>query len=84
VATIFYLFYLSNPAIIFSIHNIKKRQMSILSILITLIVCGVILWAINEYIPMDGKIKKLVNIVAIISLIVWLVRVSGILNYLNF
>lgn len=58
--------------------------MSILSILITLIVCGVILWAINEYIPMDGKIKKLVNIVAIISLIVWLVRVSGILNYLNF
>ena len=58
--------------------------MSIISILITLIICGVILWAINEYIPMDGKIKKLINIVAIIALIIWLIKVSGILNYLKF
>ncbi len=32
--------------------------MSLISLVITLIVVGVLLWLVNTYIPMDGKIKK--------------------------
>ena len=32
--------------------------MSLISLAVTLIVIGVLLWLVNTYIPMDGKIKK--------------------------
>jgi hypothetical protein len=32
--------------------------MSLIPIVVTLIVVGVLLWLVNTYIPMDGKIKK--------------------------
>ena len=38
--------------------------MSLVTIVITLIVVGVLLWLANTYIPMDGKIKKVLNIPA--------------------
>jgi hypothetical protein len=33
----------------------------LIQLVIVLVVVGVILWAINAYIPMDGKIKTIVN-----------------------
>ena len=32
--------------------------MSLISVIVTLIVVGVLLWLVNTYIPMDGKIKR--------------------------
>lgn len=57
--------------------------MGILTILFVLIVFGVVLWAINTYVPMDGKFKKLVNVVAIIAIIYWLLKVSGWFNTIS-
>jgi hypothetical protein len=57
--------------------------MPILTILIVLIVAGVILWLVNNYIPMDGKIKNILNVVVVIVVIVWLLKVFGIFNYLK-
>ncbi len=57
--------------------------MSLLTILVVLIVVGVLLWLINNYIPMDGKIKKILNIVVVIVLIIWLLKVFGLFNYLK-
>ncbi len=57
--------------------------MPILTILIVLIVAGVILYLINRYIPMDGKIKSILNIVVVILIIVWLLKVFGILGSLS-
>ena len=37
--------------------------MSLISLVVTLVVVGVLLWLINAYIPMDGKIKQILNIV---------------------
>jgi len=51
------------------------------SIVITLIVIGVVLWLINTYIPMDGKIKTILNIVVMICVVVWLLRVFGVLGH---
>jgi hypothetical protein len=49
-----------------------------LSILISLVVVGVILWLVNAYAPIDKKIKKIINIVVIILLIIWLLRLFGV------
>ena len=44
--------------------------MSLISLVVTLIVVGVLLWLVNTYIPMDGKIKKILNIVVVICVVV--------------
>lgn len=54
--------------------------MSLFTILVVLIVAGVLLWLVNTYIPMDGKIKQVINIVAIIAIVLWLLNVFGVLN----
>lgn len=51
--------------------------MSILYLILVLVVAGVILYMINNYIPMDSKIKWLLNVVIVIILIVWLLKASG-------
>ncbi len=57
--------------------------MPLLNIFIILIITGVILWLVNTYIPMDRKIKKILNVVVVILVIVWLLKVFGLLNSLN-
>ncbi len=54
--------------------------MSLLSLIITLIVVGVLLWLVNNYIPMDAKIKKILNIVVVIIVIIWLLVAFGVLG----
>lgn len=57
--------------------------MSLLSILIVLIVAGVLLWLVNNYIPMDHKIKNILNAVAVVVVVVWLLKVFGVFVYLK-
>jgi len=57
--------------------------MSLISLLVVLIVVGVILWLINTYIPMDAKIKKILNVVVVIVVILWLLQAIGILGNLR-
>jgi hypothetical protein len=57
--------------------------MSLLNVLIVLVVVGVVLWLINNYIPMDRKIKSILNVVAIIVVIIWLLQAFGILGSLK-
>ena len=35
--------------------------MSLIGVVLTLVVVGVLLWLLNNYIPMDGKIKRILN-----------------------
>lgn len=55
--------------------------MSMISIVVTLIVVGILLWLVNTYIPMDGKIKKILNAVVVICVVVWLLLAFGIINH---
>lgn len=57
--------------------------MPLLQILMTLIVVGVLLWLVNSFVPMAGSIKKLLNWVVIIAVVVWLMNVSGVFHYLS-
>ncbi len=54
--------------------------MPLLTIVITLIVIGVLLWLVNSYIPMDGKIKSILNAVVVIATVLWLLYAFGVLN----
>jgi len=56
--------------------------MPLLTILLVIIVVGVLLWLINSFIPMDHNIKKILNVVVMIILIVWLLKVFGIFGSL--
>jgi hypothetical protein len=58
----------------------RRVHMSLISLLVTLIVVGVLLWLVNTYIPMDGKIKKILNVVVVICVVVWLLYAFGILG----
>ena len=55
--------------------------MPLISVIVTLIVVGVLLWLVNTYIPMAGSIKKILNAVVVICVVVWLLFAFGIINH---
>lgn len=55
--------------------------MSLISVVITLIVIGLLLWLINTYIPMAGSIKSILNVVVVIAVILWLLYGFGIIGH---
>jgi len=57
--------------------------MSLITICIVLIVVGVLLWLINTYIPMDRKIKNILNIVVVVVVVLWLLQVFGLIGQLS-
>lgn len=57
--------------------------MPLMSLVITLIVVGVLLWLVNTYIPMDGKIKQILNAVVIIAVVLWLLSAFGLIGNLG-
>jgi hypothetical protein len=57
--------------------------MPLVNIVIVLIVVGVLLWLINSFIPMDAKIKSILNIVVVIAVVIWLLQAFGIMGSLS-
>ena len=57
--------------------------MPLITVVIALIVVGVILWLINNYLPMDGKIKSILNGVVVIVVVLWLLQVFGVMGSLT-
>lgn len=57
--------------------------MSLLSLVISLIVVGVLLWLVNAYIPMDAAIKRILNVVVVIAVVLWLLKAFGVFDSLG-
>lgn len=58
--------------------------MSLISLVIVLIIVGVLLWLVNSMIPMDPKIKQILNVVVVIVVVLWLLSsVFGVLGNVN-
>ncbi|WP_373509988.1 Thivi_2564 family membrane protein [Thiocapsa sp.] len=53
--------------------------MNLINVIVVLVVIGVILWLINNYIPMDGTIKKILNVVVVILVLLWLLSAFGLI-----
>lgn len=54
--------------------------MPILTAVLTIIVVGFLLWLVNSFIPMERRIKSVLNVVVIIALILWLLYGFGVIN----
>ena len=57
--------------------------MTLLSLILTVVVVGVLLWLINTYIPMQAAVKKILNVVVVIILIIWILNAFGLVGPLN-
>ncbi len=55
--------------------------MSLLTLVVALIVLGVALYLINM-IPMEGTIKRIINVVVIISVVLWILQALGLFGHL--
>jgi hypothetical protein len=54
--------------------------MTLITLIVTLAVVGLLLYLVNNYIPMAGPIKGILNIVVIIGVSVWLLQGLGIIG----
>jgi hypothetical protein len=59
-------------------------ESTLVNVVIVLIVVGIILWLINRFIPMDYKIKQILNVVVVIAVIIWLLKAFGLLSRIGF
>ena len=53
--------------------------MPLMQLVIVLIVVGVLLWLVNNFIPMAGSIKTILNAVVVIVVVLWLLQVFGVM-----
>jgi type IV secretory pathway TrbD component len=57
--------------------------MPLINIIIGLVVVGVLLWLVNHYLPMDRKIKSILNAVVVIVVVIWLLSSFGVLDSIS-
>jgi hypothetical protein len=57
--------------------------MPLITIVITLLVVGVLLWLFETYVPMDTTIKRVIHALVIIVVILWLLQILGVLSYVG-
>jgi hypothetical protein len=60
-----------------------EKPMPLIQLVIVLVIIGVILWAINTYIPMDATIKKILNVVVVIAAVLYVLTAFGLLGSLS-
>jgi hypothetical protein len=52
--------------------------MSLLSVILTLIFVGVCLLLVNRFVPMDAKIKTILNWLVVLVVVLWLLSAMGV------
>jgi hypothetical protein len=57
--------------------------MPLLNIVVMLIIVGVGLYLINRFIPMASSIKSILNVVVVVVVSVWLLKVFGLWGSLS-
>jgi hypothetical protein len=57
--------------------------MSLIHLIVVLVVVGMLLWLVNRYIPMEARIKSILNGVVVIAVVVWLLNAFGVLHSLS-
>ncbi len=57
--------------------------MPLVTLVLTLVVVGVLLWLVNRFIPMQGQIKGILNAVVVIAVVIWLLKVFNLMDYIT-
>ena len=56
--------------------------MPLVTLVITLLVVGVLLWLVN-LIPMQSTIKGILNLVVVVAVVLWLLKVFNLMGYIT-
>jgi hypothetical protein len=57
--------------------------MTLLELIVILVLIGMVMWAINTYVPMSAGIKRVLNIAVVIAVVLWLLKAFGLLDGLS-
>lgn len=57
--------------------------MTLTSLIVALVLVGLLMYLINAFIPMEANIKKLLNVVVIVILVLWVLQAFGLLSGLG-
>jgi hypothetical protein len=57
--------------------------MFVIQLIVILTVIGLLLYLVNRYVPMEAPIKKILNVVVFIALVLWLLEVFGVLGLMS-
>ena len=60
-----------------------RDEMPLVTVVLTLMVVGVLLWLVNRFIPMQGTIKGILNAVVVIVVVLWIMNVFGLYHYVS-
>lgn len=53
----------------------------LINVIVALVVIGLILYLVENYIPMSPPIKVILRVVVILVLVLWLLRLFGVANF---
>lgn len=51
---------------------------TLIPVLVVLVIIGLIVWAINSFLPIDARFKQLIVVVAIIAALLYILKAFGI------
>jgi hypothetical protein len=54
--------------------------MTIIGMLVVLVIVGVLLWLLNTLVPMDQKIKTIINVLVVILVLLWIAEAFGVFS----
>ncbi len=54
--------------------------MTLITLIVVIVLVGLLLWAVETFIPMDPKVKLLLQVVVVIVLLLWVLQSFGILT----
>lgn len=52
--------------------------MDLIQLIVVLVIVGVVLWLINTYVPLAPPVKTVINVIVVLILCLWLLRLFGI------
>lgn len=55
------------------------KALMLISLLLTLVIVGICLYVLNTLVPLDAKIKTVINIVVVIVVVVYILECFGII-----
>jgi hypothetical protein len=56
---------------------------TIVSVVIVLCVVGLLLWLVNQYLPLQPPFKTIINAVVVIAVVLWLLSAFGVLGSIS-
>jgi hypothetical protein len=57
--------------------------MPLIDLVVALVVVGLVLWLINNFIPMASSIKTILNVVVVVVVGIWVLRIVGLWGHIT-